>query len=356
MSDPSDANPLRAALIGYGLAGRVFHAPLIEATPGLELASIVTADPERAAAAGGRHPRADVLPHAEELWERAGDHDLVVVAAPNRAHAELALAAIGRGLPVVVDKPVAATVADARRIRDAAAARGVLATVFHNRRWDGDLLTTRRLLDAGDLGRVHRFESRFERWRPEPREGAWRELPEPAEAGGLLFDLGSHLIDQALTLFGPVARVYAELDAVREGARVDDDVFVALEHRGGTRSHLWASAAAADLGPRLRVLGSRAAYVKHGMDVQEEALKAGGSPADPGWGSEPEAAWGTLGAAGDVRPVPTEPGDYGAFYSGVRDALTGGAPPPVTIEEAIEVMYVIEAARRSAREGTTILL
>jgi scyllo-inositol 2-dehydrogenase (NADP+) len=173
-------------------------------------------------------------------------------------------------------------------------------------------------------------------------------------AGGLLFDLGSHLVDQALTLFGPATSVYAELAAVRAGAQVDDDMFVALTHTNGVRSHLWSSAVAADPGPRFRVLGTAASYVKYGMDVQEAALRAGGTPRDPGWGTEPESAWGRLGTPGDTRPVATERGAYQDYYRGIRDAICDGTPPPVTIGQAIDVMAVLEAARRSAVEGVTM--
>lgn len=341
--------PIRVAVIGYGLAGSAFHAPLIAATDGLALAAVVTSNAERREAALGRYPGIEVLGSADDLWQRAGDVDLVVVASPNSSHVPLAEAALRAGLPVVVDKPVAATAAEARRLRDLAAERGLLVSAYQNRRWDGDFRTVRALVAEGALGRVHRFESRFERWRPDIRPDAWREAPDPAAAGGLLYDLGSHLIDQALVLFGPVESVYAEVRRERPGAQVDDDVFVALRHAGGTVSHLWTSSVAADAGPRLRVLGSAGAYVKHGMDVQEAALVAGGSPADPGWGVEPEAAWGRLGTPGTERRVPTLPGAYQDYYAGICDALLGGGPPPVMIDEAIDVLSVIEAAQALVR-------
>src|SRR5205823_13238590 len=189
----------------------------------------------------------------DDLWARTAEHDLVVVATPNRAHVPIATASIRAGLPVVVDKPLAPTSDDGRRLISEAAERGILLTVFHNRRWDGDFLTVRRLLSDGALGPVLRFESRFERWRPSPPgPGAWRDRGGPEEAGGLLFDLGSHLVDQAMVLFGRPVKVYAEIDRRRAGAEVDDDSFVALEHPQGVRSHLWMSSVAAIRGPRLR--------------------------------------------------------------------------------------------------------
>jgi scyllo-inositol 2-dehydrogenase (NADP+) len=345
----SPERPLRVAVVGYGVAGSVFHAPLIASTDGLELAAVVTGNPERAAAARQRYPDVTVVPTVDALLREP--LDLVVVAGPNRSHVPVGLAVLDAGLPVVVDKPVAPSVTSAVELRDAAAARGRLISVFHNRRWDGDARTVRGLHADGTLGTVHRFESRYERWRPQIKAGAWRELADPQEAGGLLFDLGSHLIDQALRFFGTVHSVYAEVRMVRPGALVPDDVFLALTHDSGTVSHLWASALAADLGPRLRLLGSAAAYVKYGMDVQEDALRAGRTPRDPDWGVEPKSAWGWLGPPDRSRPYPTLPGAYQDFYAGMRDALRGLGPVPVTIEEAIEVLAVIEAAQRSAASG-----
>jgi len=346
---------LRVALLGYGLAGAVFHAPLIASVPGLRLAVVVTSNPERAARATREHPGVVVLDAAERVWERASELDLVVVATPNRTHAPLALAALEAGLPVVVDKPMAVDADEGQRLVDRARARGLLLTVFQNRRWDGDLLTVRRLLGEGALGRVWRFESRFERWRPAPKPG-WRESGGPEDAGGMLNDLGSHLVDQALHLFGPATLVYGELDRRRPGMRVDDDAFVALAHASGVRSHLWMSAVAARLGPRLRVLGDRAAYVKHSLDGQEEALRAGGRPDRPGWGEEPPDRWGLLGTEEQTRPVRTEPGAYQRFYEGLVAALHRQAPPPVEPADAVAALRVLDAARRSAGERAAVPL
>jgi predicted dehydrogenase len=354
-SAEGSGSPVRVGLIGYGLAGSAFHAPLIAAIPGMRLAAVVTADAERSASARRDHPDAVVVPSADQLWERAPELDLVVVATPNRTHVPLALSALETGLPVVVDKPFAATAADAMRVVEAARKSGLLLSVYQNRRWDGDFLTLRALLDEGGLGPVARFESRFERWRPIPKRG-WRESGAPEEAGGTLSDLGSHLVDQALVLFGPVARVYAELDRRRPGVEVDDDAFLALTHRSGVRSHLWMSAAAAQGGPRFRVLGGAGAYVKHGTDVQEARLRAGGSPREAGWGVEPEEHWGMLGAGDEVEAVPTRPGAYQDFYEGVRRALRDGGPAPVDPLDAVAGLRVIEAARVSAEQGRAVEL
>lgn len=324
--------------------------------PGLALATVITSNEERAAQVRSRHPGAEVVASADELLGAADAHDLVVVAAPNREHVPLGLAVVGAGLHLVVDKPLAASVADARRLADAASERGVVASVFHNRRWDGDFLTLRRLLSDGALGDLLRLESRFERWRPEVDAGKWREGGGPEDAGGVLFDLGPHLIDQALELLGPARSVYAEVREVRPGARVDDDVFLALEHESGARSHLWASMVAARIGPRFRALGTRAAYVKHGLDVQEAALRDGADPRAAGFGEEPREAWGVLGTDDAGEPVPTEPGRYVEFYEQMERAIRAGEQPPVRLEGGIETLRVIEAARASSAERAVVPL
>jgi predicted dehydrogenase len=345
--------PFRVGLIGYGLAGESFHAPLIAVTPGLRLSAIVTGNPARQRAATCAHPGATIVDSPPQLWERARDLDFVVIATPNRTHVPLAREALAHGLHVVVDKPFATRVSDARSLLTDAKGRGLLITVYQNRRWDGDFLTVRRLLAEDALGNPLRFESRFDRWRPTPRDN-WRERGTPEDAGGLLFDLGSHLIDQALVLFGPARYVYAELDRRRPGVQVDDDSFLALTHANGVRSHLFMSAVAAQVGPRFRVLGSRAAYVKWGLDPQEAKLRDSQSPDQEGFGDDPREQWGTLGAEGEIAPVPTERGVYRRFYEGMVDALRGVAPPPVNASDAITALAVIEAAQRSAADQRVI--
>ena len=355
MNTTQPNTPIRVALIGYGLAGASFHAPFIATTPSLALRVIVTRDPERRARAAQDHPQARLVDDADALWREAGELDLVVVATPNRTHVPLARAALEAGLAVVVDKPLAPTAAEGEALIREARRRGLPLTVYHNRRWDGDFITLRRLVATGSLGDVFRFESRFDRWRPTPR-GNWRERGDPAEAGGILYDLGSHLIDQALLLLGPVTSVYAELDRRRAGVEADDDSFLALRHVSGARSHLGMSAVAAQAIVRLRALGTRAAYVKHGLDVQEEALRRGERPDRPGWGEEPPARWGSLGAGDEARPVPTARGDYPAFYAGVARALRDGSPMPVDPEDALAGLRIIEAAHRSAATGDVVRL
>ncbi|PVE10510.1 Gfo/Idh/MocA family oxidoreductase [Streptomyces scopuliridis] len=353
--------PLRVGLVGYGLAGSVFHAPLIAATDGLALDTVVTSSPERRKQARAEFPGVRFAASPDELWQRADSLDLIVIASPNKTHVPIATAALKAGLPVVVDKPVAGSAAEARELAALAEERGLLLSVFQNRRWDNDFLTLARLIAAGELGDVQRFESRFERWRPQLK-GGWRESGAAEEIGGLLYDLGSHVVDQALVLFGPAVRVYAEADVRRPGAEADDDTFIALTHANGVRSHLYASATTAQLGPRFRVLGSAAGYVKHGLDPQEADLREGRRPGrGPGWGVEPESLWGRIGAGespltGGGHPVETEPGDYPAYYAGIATALREGTAPPVTAHEAAAALDVLEAARRSAREGTAVTL
>ena len=352
---PTSQTDLRVGLVGFGLAGMVFHAPLITATDGLSLAAIVTSNPERRALAGRSYPAAALVPDTDALLAGALELDVLVVASPNRTHVPLALQGIDAGLAVVVDKPLAATAADAERVIDAASRRGTLVTVFQNRRWDGDFLTLTQLLRADRLGTVMRYESHFDRWRPEVKPG-WRMLDAPEEAGGLLYDIGSHLIDQALVLFGPVSHVYAELDRRRPGVTVDDDAFVALTHTSGVRSQLWMNAMAAQLAPRLRVLGSRAAFVKYGLDPQEDRLRTGADPCAVGWSDEPPDQWGQLGAGAAIETVRTQPGAYTEFYRRLVEALRRGGPPPVDPRDAVATLNVIEAAQRSAASSRVVHL
>ncbi|HJY41172.1 MAG TPA: Gfo/Idh/MocA family oxidoreductase [Steroidobacteraceae bacterium] len=338
---------VRVALIGYGLGGAAFHAPLIASTPRMRLATIVTSNPERRSQAMREHPQAKIVDAAQAVWDRAQDHDLAVVTTANASHVSLAMAALAAGLPVVVDKPFAVHAAEARQLIGEARRRELMLTVYHNRRWDSEMLTVKRLLAEHAFGDVLRFESRLERWRPEPK-GGWREQGAPELAGGLLYDLGTHLIDQALHLFGPVTHVYAELDRRRPGMQVDDDTFIALTHASGVRSHLSATSLSAQPLARTRVLGTRAAYLKMQGDVQEAALRSGARPDRPGWGEEPREHWGLLGVGDAAAPVRSEPGAYLQFYAGVVAALRDGAPPPVDPEDAVAGLEIIEAARSQA--------
>lgn len=345
---------LRVGLLGYGLAGSVFHGPLIETTAGLEITTIVTADATRQSRAARDFPQARIVPSADEVWARADEHDLVVVATATGSHAALATLAVDNGLAVVVEKPLAPSVGAARALVDRATAAQVMLTVFHNRRWDAEYLTLRRLVADGALGDVARFESRFERWRPHLAPGAWREELSADDGGGVLLDLGVHLVDQAQSLLGPVTHVYGEVASRRGGS--DDDVFVAMDHRSGARSHLWASAVAAAPGPRLRVLGSAAGYVVEHLDGQEDALRASRRPDEAGFGEVPPRRWGRLVRGDEEEPVRSEPGRWAAFYEAVVRSLRHGEPPPVDPREALATLEVLEAARRSAAYGEVVTL
>ena len=346
---------VRVALIGYGLGGSAFHAPLIACTPGMQLATILTRDPERRAQAAREHPRTNIVDSVQAIWDRARDHDVVVVTTSNDSHVSLAMAALAAGLPVVVDKPFAVRAAEGRALIEEARRRNLMLTVYHNRRWDSEMLTVKRLLAEQAFGEVLRFESRLERWRPQLK-GGWREQAAPGLAGGLLYDLGSHLIDQALHLFGPVTDVYAELDRRRSGIAVDDDVFLALTHTSGVRSHLTAAVLSAQPLARMRVLGSRAAYLKVHGDVQEAALRSGERPDKPGWGEDPREHWGLLGVGDAAVPVRSEPGAYQQFYAGVVAALRNDAPPPVDPADAVAGLEIIEACLTSQQKTVTTTL
>jgi predicted dehydrogenase len=329
---------LRTALVGYGLAGRVIHRPVLEVVDELEVTHVVTADAARRAAVGTDLPGAQVVGSARALWERADEFDVVVIATSNDVHVPLAVAALDLGKPVVVDKPLALTADDAAHLVEHARSSGLPLGVFHNRRWDSDTLTAAELIASGTLGTVHRLESRFTRFRPQVVD-RWREKP---GGGGVLLDLGTHLVDQAVHLLGPVREVWADVRELRDGAEVDDDCVIALTHESGAGSLLWCSAAAPWTGPRLVLQGSEAGWVKQELDGQEVAQREGRRPH-----AEPDGTlWDTEGS----RPVPSRAGDWAEFYRGFAAAVRTGGPLPVRPEDAVHVLRVLEAAARSSRE------
>ncbi|MDD0859728.1 Gfo/Idh/MocA family oxidoreductase [Arthrobacter alpinus] len=319
------AQRIRTAVLGYGLAGSVFHAPPIAALEQFSLDVIVTSDPTRAAAAKLAHPDARVLSRNE--WELARSHqniDLVVVGTPPATHAPLAARALKSGCAVVVDKPFATTSAQGEALIALAQESGQILTTYQNRRWDGEYLTLKKMLDDGTLGEVRRFESAGE-----VAARYHQTLESSGNRGrrrGILFDLGTHLIDQALQLFGPVKRVHGEIAARRPAEMADDDAFVALEHANGVVSHLWMNLNATHKGPRLRVLGSEAAYVKADGDQQEAQILAGILPGNPGYGVELPEQWGELWRDGQAHPVPTERGNFTRFHELLAEAMLLGGP------------------------------
>ena len=339
-------HPIRTGIIGFGLSGRVFHAPFIATNPAFRLDLISTSSPERAAEARAQHPGAEIVATPEELLARAGDLDLVVLASPAHTHLAQGLAALEAGAGVVIDKPFVPTVVDAKKLIVKSEEVGKVLAVFQNRRWDGDFLTVKRLLAEGALGNVHRFESTFERWSGANRD-RWQDTTTPDQGAGIAYDLGSHLVDQALQLFGPATVEQAELLTVREGSVSDDDAFISLLHSSGVRSHITVSRAAGQSGPRFRVLGDKAAYTVYGLDNQESALKLQQWPGSDGYGVTPESDWGLLGVDGSdegLTAVPTAAGDYPAFYAGVAASILDGAPAPVDPRDALEVVRIIERA------------
>lgn len=334
-------------LVGYGLAGQLFHSPFIAATDGLEIRAIATSNPERQARAAADHPGAVVLGTVDELLGRDGI-DVVVVVTPNRFHAPIGTRALEHGHHVVVDKPIAMTVPEGEALLDVAERTGRILCVYQNRRWDAAAQTVRKLVGDGVFGEIDSYEARFERWLPVGPE--WRDRAE--EAGGPLRDLGSHLADQALLLFGPARRVWAQLDRRRPGSEVDDAVFVAIDHASGVRSRLWMSLTAPAGGPHVRVRGLDAEYIKHDLDIQEPQLFEGRRPPGDGFGDEPEERWGTLTASdGSTQRIPTVPGRWQRFWELFRDAVRGDGPPPVDPRDSVRVLEVLDAAERSAATG-----
>jgi predicted dehydrogenase len=326
---------VRIGLVGYGFGGRRFHAPLIASAEGCELAGVVTRAPERRAILHQDHPGVDPFDSLADL--AAAGVSAVAVSTPAPTHIPLVKEAIGLGLAVVCDKPFAMDAGSAREAVELADKAGVVLSVYQNRRWDSDLLTVRRLINEGAIGEVGVFESRFERFRP----GA-----EPKEAGGgALRDFGSHLVDQALLLFGPADHVYGEVHPAGNG--LDDDFFVALKHRSGVRSHLWGSSIQGAPGPRFRVTGSTGTYVVDGVDGQEAMLVEGRSPAGEGdaWGTEPEHRWGRIHRGEESEPVPSERGRWDTYYPAFAAAVRGEGPVPVDPQDAIRALELLDTVR-----------
>jgi predicted dehydrogenase len=354
-------SPLGVVICGYGLAGRVFHAPLIAATPGLVIRAIITADPERRDQAAADFPQAVLLSHPEELMERLEELDvqLAVVAGANVTHVPLTLAALEHGLHVVVDKPMAPTAASARNIADAAAAANRLVIPFQNRRWDSDFLTAMETVADGRLGAVHRFESRFERFRPTPT-GKWRESADLDAMGGVLYDFGAHLVDQAVRLLGPVSWVAASARSIRDRELADDETLFTLHHTSGAISLLFASMVSAFDAPRMVILGSAGGLRIESGDTQEDALRAGISANADDWGIEPDSSRAFLRSATGNEIVESRlaltPGRWPSFYPAVRDAIVDGAEPPVLLSDVIENLRIIDAARESAASGQPVSL
>jgi scyllo-inositol 2-dehydrogenase (NADP+) len=360
------STPLRVAVIGYGLAGRVFHCPFISAVPGLELHTIVARSTAESAAQ--RYPNARILDSPGAAFADP-DIDIVVIATPNATHVPLARTALLADKHVVVDKPFAPTSEEAGELIDLAARRGRHVVPFHNRRFDGDFLTVRRLLVDGTLGRITDLHSSFDRYRPLQRPNSWKE--ESGPGSGLLYDLGPHLLDQALAAFGTPRTIFASVRTDRDHTNIDDafDILLEFDHpqpddtTRTVRYHCSATMLAADSSPRFRVNGTLGSYVKYGVDPQEPAVIAGATPPQLGtdgpWFPEPASAWGVLTlATRQTEPVqlskidyPTVIGDYRLFYANLRDAVHGNAALAVPASAGLRAIRLLEMALQSSNEN-----
>jgi scyllo-inositol 2-dehydrogenase (NADP+) len=346
------------AVIGFGLAGQVFHAPFVSAVPGLKLEAIVQRKGDEAAKA---YPAVRILRSVDEALQDA-KVQLVVVGTPNETHYEMAKQALLAGKHVVIDKPFAATGAEAAELKALAEKQGLVLAPFHNRRWDGDFLTVKRLLAEQAVGRLVTFESHFDRFRPMPRENTWKEGA--GAANGLLMDLGPHLVDQAMALFGVPQGITASVRRDRDLTEIEDAFDITLEYPR-LRAHCRSSMVACDAAPRFLLHGTEGSFKKYGLDPQEPALVGGAKVPRMGegeWLGEAEDMWGTL----TVAPVPADPatltktavktefGDYRGYYANVRDAINGTAKLAVTPEDGYRVVKLLEMARISSEEGRTL--
>jgi len=346
---------INVGLIGFGLAGRAFHAPVIHAVHGLKLAAIVQRNGNEAAEL---YPDARIVRSIEELLA-ISDIRLIVIATPNDTHYSIARQCLEAGRDVVVDKPLTPTLAEAHDLVRFAHERGRLLTVYQNRRHDGDFLAVNQIVTNGHLGRIVLFESNYDRFRPQLKANAWRERSGPGS--GILFDLAPHLIDHALVLFGLPEAITADIRIEREHAVADDSFDLTLHYAGGLRAVLRATMLAAVTRPRFILRGTNGAYVKHAFDVQEPKLRAGRLP----WNETPSDAEqeensGILTLVDEngkttERRVPPAPSDYRAYYSNIRDTLAGTAAPAVTPQHALDVMQILELARQSSARRCTVL-
>jgi scyllo-inositol 2-dehydrogenase (NADP+) len=344
-------DPVRVGVIGFGLAGRIFHTAVVSATPGLHLAAIVKPTGDQAKAA---YPHVPCYRSLDEMLDDKSIH-LVVVATPSDNHYQIAEECLSAGRNVVIDKPFTLTSLEAAGLIRLAREHKLLLSAYQNRRWDGDFVTVKNILSSGELGRLVSYESHFDRFRPEPRLEVWRESGGPG--GGTLFDLGTHLIDQATTLFGTPTSITASVRIDRDHARVDDAFDIRLSYEGehALTVKLSASSIACIQGARFTLHGMRGSYLKFGLDPQEQQIKDGLGFDSPGFGDDPESEWGTMKILDEApRRIPTERGDYRGYYANVRDALLGKSPLAVTAEQAWRTTRLVELARQSSKEQRTV--
>jgi predicted dehydrogenase len=339
---------IRVALIGYGFVGKTFHAPLIKSVPGLEIAVVGSRNSGKVQT---DLPGAEVIADPEKAATSA-KADLVVIASPNDTHVPLATAALNAGKDVVVDKPFTTTLAEARKLAELALNQNRLLSVFQNRRWDSEFLGARAAIEEGRLGEVLHFESHFDRFRPEVRV-RWRETPGPGS--GVWFDLGPHLADQALQLFGLPDTIAANLTMQRREAQTDDWFHVLLNY-DRLRVILHGSVVVAGGTPRMAIHGTAGSWLKYGLDVQEEQLVNGMLPGQPGWGQDPRPALFYNGRDSEPLELPLPAGDQRQYYLGIRDAIRNQGPSPVSPAQAIAVMAVLETAIESSSSGKALPL
>jgi len=336
---------LKVGIAGYGLAGRSFHAPILAGT-NFEVTAVLTTNDVRNRHAKEDFPTVKIVSTIEELC--AQDLDLIVIASGNQVHLSQALTAINAGIPTVVDKPMGINVAQTREILDAADSAGVAVTTYFNRKWDSDILTLKRVIRDGQIGRVIRMDSRFERFRPQLNPQSWRENNSPEDGGGLLLDLMPHLISTAIECFGPANLKSSSIRSVRGGA--DDDCVLVLAHESGVESILSASAVVGAPGPRLRVIGSEGAFVVKELDPQEALLRAGKAPKDGKW-EEGTSSQAFIHRGDSVEEFKTDPGNYASFYSLVHEAIVNKTAMPISPEEILAVAQIIDKAREINSHG-----
>lgn len=334
---------IRTAIVGFGVAGRVFHGPLIEADENYQLTAIVTANEDRRAQALTAHPNATLLANFAELLNRidtVGDIDLVIIATPPGFHRKQAISALERNVSVVVDKPFAPNATDAQAIIDAASRSEGVLTVFQNRRWDGDYLSVKKYIDSGELGEVRIFESRFEWWSGRDATVGWKDTTAVAEGGGILLDLGPHLVDQAIGLFGPVVEASADLIRHSPGGGADEDSFVTLRHKNGVRSRLWMNRMTPSEGERFHVVGSEAGLISRGKDPQEAQLASGLIPTSADYGKSETKI--LLNRLGETAEVDQERGRYPEFYQILSSAMSGTGDVPVDPGDSAVVLALLD--------------
>ncbi len=348
-------NIIRTGVIGYGLSGRVFHAPFVDVVDGFELSKISTSSPEKISLAKKRYPNTTIVPNAESIVNDP-NIDLVIVTSPNTVHFHWAKEALLANKHVLVEKPFTITHTEAQELVELAKKQNKILTVYHNRRFTSDTKTVKKLLASGLLGEVVDYETHFDRFRPEPRPGgAWRE--EPLPGSGIFYDLGSHLIDQSLHFFGMPQAVTAQIKALRPWAKADDYFDVKLHYPTHT-STLKSTMFAKIPGATYLIHGTKGSFIKYGLDVQEATLDKGAIPNTPDWGTEPKSIWGTLKTECEgiemSSVIESEKGDYRDYFINLRDAIWGKCDIAVTAEEGANVMKIIELAIQSNKEKRTV--